>query len=187
LVQVEGDPLVNDPGIISQDTNITVISGNTLRIEVEGTGTDPLYYWWWRNGSFITPVPVIGLSAIQTTYAVLSDGGDYYATVSNLFGTVSSSQITVDLYFVPYFFEQPISKTVTTGSNTSLTARATGNPTPTLQWQRDIGFGFTNLLGQSDPILILTNNTVTGYQYRCVATNTAGVGTSDIATITVTP
>lgn len=185
LVQVEGSPLINDPGILTQDTDITVISGNSLTIEVEGTGTDPLYYWWWRNGSFITPTPVIGLSSIQTSYAVLSDSGEYYCTVSNLFGTVTSEQISVDLYFVPYFYEQPISKTVTSGSNTSLTALATGNPTPTLQWQRDQGFGFINIPSASDPILILTNNTVTGYQYRCVATNAAGAGTSDIATITV--
>jgi hypothetical protein len=131
---------------------------------------------------------VVGLSAIESTFASLSDEGSYYAIVSNLFGSVSSSLITVEIYYLPYFTTQPISKTVTTGANTSLTAVAAGNPVPTYQWQRDAGFGFLNLPApSSDSILILNNNTTTAYQYRCVATNAAGSTNSSIATITVTP
>ena len=185
---VDGDPLVNDPGITGQTTSIQVISGNTFSLEVQGYGTDPLYYWWQRNGTFTTPTPVIGLSAIGSTFASLSDGGSYYAIVSNLFGSVSSSLITLEIYYLPYFITQPISKTVTTGANTSLTAVAAGYPTPTYQWQKDEGFGFLNLPApSSDSILILNNNVTTGWQYRCVATNAAGSTDSGIATITVTP
>ena len=93
----------------------------------------------------------------------------------------------MEIYYLPYFTTQPISKTVTTGANTSLTAVAAGYPAPTYQWQKDEGFGFLNIPGQSNSILILNNNTTTGWQYKCVATNAAGSTDSSIATITVTP
>jgi len=188
LIQVEGAPLVNDPGIVMQSSDVTVISGDAFKLEVEGYGTDPLYYWWYRNGKFTTKYPVIGLSALESNFASVSDNGIYYTVVSNVYGSLTSSPMTITVYYLPYFTQQPQSATVKTGSTYALTAVATGNPFPTLLWQRDVGFGFTNITpSQTNNVLLITNNTVTGYQYRCAATNTAGTTYSNAATITVTP
>src|SRR5439155_253342 len=40
---------------------------------------------------------------------------------------------------------QPTNQSITYGQNAAFTAAASGNPTPTVQWQVDTGSGFTNI------------------------------------------
>jgi len=80
----------------------------------------------------------------------------------------------------PNFITQPISQTVYSGDDVTLTAVATGSPAPTYQWRQ----GGENLSGETSSVLALDNLT-TGGVFDCVATNSEGTATSDEAVVTV--
>jgi hypothetical protein len=90
----------------------------------------------------------------------------------------------------------PTSQTTTAGQNATFTAVAVGTPAPSLQWQlsTDQGNDWSNLTdvtgsisGSTTDTLTLSNTTfsMTGYQYRLVATNTGNIDTSAAVTLTV--
>lgn len=90
----------------------------------------------------------------------------------------------------PEFTEQPVSVSVRTGRTASFRAGATGAPVPGLQWQRRLRgeLEFTDLSGAVAPELVTPPLTLAedGAEFRCVASNAAGVAVSAVATVTVT-
>ena len=89
----------------------------------------------------------------------------------------------------PQFSVQPADATVFEGQATAFTVAVTGTPAPLLQWQvRAAGaLEFADLPGATTatlttPALALAD---TGAQFRCVASNAAGVVFSATATVTV--
>jgi len=85
----------------------------------------------------------------------------------------------------------PQSQSVAAGANATFAVAASANPAPTFQWQlsTDGGGTWTNLTGAS-PYAGVTTGTLTltaaavdmtGYQYRCVATNPTGTAVSNAA------
>src|SRR6266568_6049249 len=85
---------------------------------------------------------------------------------------------------------QPTNQSITYGQNAAFTAAASGNPTPTVQWQVDTGSGFTNISGATSTTLTLTTPPVSasGNKYRAVFTNTCSgtqTATTSAATLTV--
>ena len=117
--------------------------------------------------------------------------------------TVGASNFTLYAKWVvssqaPIVTEDPEDQSITYGNNASFTASASGNPTPTVQWQlsMDGGNSFSNISdggvysGASTMNLIVTNPSVSysGYQYRAVFTNGVGQDAiSGVATLRVTP
>jgi hypothetical protein len=83
----------------------------------------------------------------------------------------------------------PRSQTVTAGQSVTLTAAASGSPTPAVQWQvsTDGGNTFSNLAGATGTTLTLsaTTGSQNGYVYRAVFTNSVGSATTANATLTV--
>lgn len=95
----------------------------------------------------------------------------------------------------PQWQTQPQSKQVVTGQSASFTVQASGTPAPAYQWQISTDAGVTwgnlseggNFAGTTNGTLkiVATNVGMTGNQFRCVATNSAGSTTSNTATLTV--
>jgi hypothetical protein len=95
----------------------------------------------------------------------------------------------------PSFGIQPQSVSVTPGNNANFSASVTGSPAPSLQWQRwPSGGGTWSNLSNGGSYSGVTTTTLTvsgtttgmsGDQFQCVATNSAGSATSDPATLTV--
>lgn len=88
----------------------------------------------------------------------------------------------------------PVSQTVVTpGTTATFAAAATGSPAPTVQWQvstTGTAGPFASIVDNATATtgtLTLTNVTPeqNGYAYRAVFTNTAGSGTTTVATLTV--
>ncbi|HEY4712473.1 MAG TPA: hypothetical protein VIH69_07385, partial [Dehalococcoidia bacterium] len=94
----------------------------------------------------------------------------------------------------PSVLTHPANQSITYGQSASFTSTASGDPTPTVQWQVDTGGGFSNITdggvygGATTTTLNLTQPPVSysGNQYRAVFTNALGTATSNIATLTVT-
>ena len=106
-------------------------------------------------------------------------------------GDALTSSVALSVEFAPTITTQPADSTINDGATATFTAAATGNPTPTVQWQvSSDGTNWSNVStgsgGNSDSYttaaLTSTNH---GYQYRALYSNsvTANVATS-AATVT---
>jgi hypothetical protein len=90
----------------------------------------------------------------------------------------------------PVVTASPPDQTVTAGSGVSLSAAASGVPTPAVQWQVSTNGGttFTNVAGAKSRTLAFTAASgQNGSRYRAVFTNAAGTATTAAATVHVCP
>ena len=88
----------------------------------------------------------------------------------------------------PTITTQPADMTVTEGQTASFTVTATGE-NPTYQWAQstDQGKNWTEISGAtgSTYTTVATTTSMSGYQYHCVVSNSAGSVTSNAVTLTV--
>ncbi len=80
------------PRILVQPQSQTVVAGTLSEVGVTAVGNSPLYYYWWKDGLYLSNVvaPSILWSSITT-----NDAGVYLVQVSNVLGIVSSELATV--------------------------------------------------------------------------------------------
>jgi uncharacterized repeat protein (TIGR03803 family) len=114
----------------------------------------------------------------------------------DLFGTTSSGgpagggtvyELTSALSS-PSVVTQPASQNTSPGQTVAFTAAATGNPTPTVQWQlsTDGGATFADIAGAtSTTYSFIVAAGESGYEYRAVFINTQGSATTLAATLTL--
>jgi len=86
--------------------------------------------------------------------------------------------------FPPFILTQPTNQTATAGDHVTFAVQATGNPTPSYQWQ----FNGADLNGETNSTLVLFGvSTNQAGDYRVVITNSVGTTNSAIANLTVLP
>ena len=165
-----------------QSQTVTVGANVTLTVAVSGSPTPTLQ---WKKGSATLSGQTgtsLTLNNVQTT-----DAGSYTAVATNSAGTATSNAATLTVNqpaTAPSFTTQPQSQTAAAGGSVTFTVAVSGNPAPTLQWQK----GSTALSGQTGTSLTLSNvQTADAGSYSAVATNSAGTATSSSATLTVNP
>ncbi len=126
--------VVGPPAITNQPSNLTVGVGQPATFEVTATGTGPLTYQWYRNGTVISGAT----SANYTiTSAQESNEGTYYVRVTNPGGTTQSNSVTLTVRPNPTITDQPDPVTVNAGGTAGFTVAATGEGTLTYQWYKD--------------------------------------------------
>ena len=131
-----GNPLA--PSITMPPQSQTVTEGQNVTFSVTATGTAPLSYQWYKDGSIISGATSssYSISNVQTTNA-----GTYTVTVSN--GTLpnaksSGAVLTVNAVSVaPSITTPPQSKTVTVGQSVTFSVTATGTAPLSYQWYKD--------------------------------------------------
>jgi hypothetical protein len=99
------------PAIATQPESLTVTNGDTATFAVTATGSPPLYYQWQEDGAGLTNGANIAgsTSATLTLSAVgANDTGSYDVIVTNSYGSVTSSVVTLNVVF--YF--QNVAQTV---------------------------------------------------------------------------
>jgi subtilisin family serine protease len=138
------------PGFVHQPLGRMVATGGTLQLTCEASGSPPLSYQWFKDGQAIP-----GAISAQLTIggAQLSDAGQYFATVSNAAGSVTSQTAVVQVLDPPTITTAPIGQTVAQGSQTRLTVVAKGSPPLTYQWR----FNGAALAGATNSTLVLDN------------------------------
>jgi Immunoglobulin I-set domain len=88
----------------------------------------------------------------------------------------------------PVVTGQPLSQTVTAGTEVQLTVTARGNPAPRVRWQTKAADSksWSSIAGATLATLTLTPTlAVSGSKYRAILKNSAGTATSKAATLTV--
>jgi hypothetical protein len=82
------------PTITVQPVGGTINVGSDYTFNVTATGTEPLGYQWYKNGSVVT-------EETNTTYTIVSaslnDGGNYNVVVSNAGGIIMSNSATLTI------------------------------------------------------------------------------------------
>ncbi len=154
-------------------------------------------------GAFIVKVPIIdGEIPTFTGYTPYGADGDTLQALAG-FGDMRGFDLDVTvestIAFVlapspPVFLQQPSDQTVISGGEARFTTLVGGNPAPALQWQRkakgskswaNLADGPTYVGVKTGTLEVLgTTVTMSGDQFRCVASNSSAV-TSDAATLVV--
>jgi hypothetical protein len=172
------------PIITADPAGATVIAGGTVTFNAAATGTGPLTYHWFFNGVLIYSgaQPSITLTNVQLGYA-----GDYYVTVSNALGTVTSAAAQLQVSPPPpegplAVSLLPTNQIALTGGNLVIAAELSGRGPFTCQWW----FNGKLLRGQTNAMLILSNIQlrVRG-QYQVEVRNSTAMVRSEIAQVAV--
>ncbi len=167
------------PTIITQPQNQTATQGQSATFSVVASGTGPLGYQWYFNGTALSGATssALTLSNVQTNNA-----GSYTVVVSNVAGSVTSAAATLTVYVPPGITSQPLSQTVAAWQKVTFSVVAGGTAPLNYQWS----FNGTALSGATSSALILSNvQTNNAGNYTVVVSNVAGSVTSAVATLTV--
>ncbi|MFA5263491.1 MAG: immunoglobulin domain-containing protein [Opitutaceae bacterium] len=196
------------PAFSAHPANVTATAGQDITFSATASGTPvPTLKWQvltspsgtWTdlsNGGAYMGTTTATLAISSTTTAM--SGYQYRCMATNSTGSALSSLATLTVNpFVaaPVFSAQPASTTVTAGQNTSFSATVSGTPTPTVKWQvqtsstgtwADLSDG-GSCEGATTATLAITAATtsMSGYQFRCVATNSVSSVNSTAATLIV--
>ena len=154
----------------------------TLTAAASGTPA-PTVQWQQSTDNGVTFTNIAG--ATSTTYSFTASttqaGYHYQAVFTNTAGTVKSSAATLSVQAAPVVTNDPASLTALVGDTISLTAAASGFPTPTVQWElsTDNGLTFTNIVGATATTYTFPATAgEDGNEYEAVFTNVAGSATT---------
>jgi len=183
------------PDITVQPTNQTVGLGTAVTLAVTATGTAPLSYQWHLNGTNVLDsgghlTGATG-SALTISGAQLTDSGTYTVIVTNLAGSVTSSNAVLTVTAPPLIVvEPPASQLMTVGSSAAFAAIAVGAAPLHYQWQVN-GTNLSNggrIRGATSATLTITNaqTTDSAPDYQVIVTNIYGAATSSPSLLLVT-
>ena len=182
------------PAITSQPSSATVTAPATATFTVAATGNPAPTYQWMQEAPGASSFTAISgaTNASYTTPAttVANSQTHYECVVTNSVNSVTSSPATLTVNPAgPVFTLQPVSATVTAPATATFTAAATGTPAPTYQWMQEApgASSFTAVSGATSASYTTpaTTSANDGTKYECVATNSSGSTTSNVATLTV--
>ena len=190
--------LAEAPATISiQPVSEAVYPGLSATFTVTAAGNTPLYYNWQRTGTNLadqgnisgSSTPALTISDVST-----ADTNQYDVVVSNSYGVVTSSVVTLSLNLAPEILTQPVSLDVGVGETAQLSAGASASETLHYQWEAGaIGSGVYTNLTDGGNISGSTNSTLTisgagewnQADYVVVITDAAGQVISRVATVGV--
>jgi phage gpG-like protein len=180
---------VNAPPIITaQPVSQSVMAGSNVTFTVAATGTAPLGYRWRFNGTNLADGGrVTGAMGSTLTVAnlVINDAGSYDVVVTNVAGTVISSNAVLTVSAAPVapsITTQPTNQTVLAGTNVTLAVIADGTGTLIYQW---LSNGVALASATNTMLNFVNVQTNATAAYSVVITNSVGSVTSSIVALTV--
>jgi hypothetical protein len=111
------------PTLVAQATDASIRVGSSWAPFVSVTGSDPMSYFWEKDGLPIKSGTTAGLpiNGLQ-----LSDAGSYVAVASNPFGVVRSRPMVLRVGEPPKITRHPAEQAVAIGGSATLSAEVTG-------------------------------------------------------------
>ncbi|MDR3457281.1 MAG: immunoglobulin domain-containing protein [Verrucomicrobiae bacterium] len=179
------------PAIIAQPQGQTAAATGTASFTVTATGTGTLGYFWLKNGAALAngaKYSGVNTSALAISSIATADAGNYSVIVSNLAGTVTSSNATLAVVTSPTISAQPINRSVAAGTGVSFTVTAAGSSPLYFFWQKNGGplTDGGNISGTTTATLNLSNVTTTdAAAYSVIVSNSLGSVVSSNATLAV--
>ena len=179
------------PLVTSNPTGQTVNAGATATFTASAIGSPtPTVQWQVSTNGGTSWANISGATSTSYTTAATiasNEGNQYRAVFINSQGSAATTAATLHVNSAPVITSQPISVTTNANSTATFTAAAIGSPTPTVQWQKNTGSGWTNIQGATSASYTTPTLSAgdTGTQYRAVFTNTFGNATTNAATLTI--
>jgi hypothetical protein len=178
------NPVPVAPNITSQPQSQSAIAGQNVTFSVTATGTAPLSYQWYLNGSVISGATSSSMSIVSVLPA---NAGVYTVTVVNgapQNATSNEAVLTVSpTPGAPNITSQPQSQTVAAGSSVTFSVTATGNAPFSYQWYKN---GTAILGATASSISMLSAQASSAGTYTVTVSNGAlPNATSDGAVLTV--
>lgn len=152
----------NLPVITLQPVNQAVSSGSQVAFAVAATGTGPLNYQWYLNGSLL---PGQTGSVLIIPAAGISNIGSYYVVVANAFGSVQSNTValTIGASTTPVVIvNQPTNQNGQIGGNATFAVVVSGTSPITYQWFFN-GQPISGATGASLVVSNIQNGNIGGY------------------------
>ena len=162
----------------------TVNLGSSVTLTASALGTSAVSYRWFFNDAL---VPGATSNTLTFNSVQKANKGSYTLEAMNSSGTVLSSPVYLDVLAEPEILTHPITTTLSSGGNVTLSVTAKGRPTLSYAWTRD-GVTLVNASGKISGATTATL-TLTGVTqdragaYRAVVTNSLGSTLSNIADI----
>ena len=135
---------VEIPPVISQQpVNETANIGSNATFSVTATGTGPVSYQWQFNGVSLPQGNYSGAAAPTLTIigTTAANGGNYDVVITNDYGSVTSTVVTLTIAYPPAITLQPASQVLTNSGTVTFNVGASGTGPFTYQWK----FNGTNL------------------------------------------
>ncbi|KAJ7345580.1 hypothetical protein JRQ81_001530 [Phrynocephalus forsythii] len=168
-------------------SNVTVMEGSPVTLEVEVTGFPEPTLTWYKKGQKLTGNGCLELSHKDTKHTLFiqkvcdTDAGLYVVRAKNSIGTVSSSAVlhVKVLGKQPHFIKKFGHAALQEGEDLSLHCTIYGRPRPHVTWTKDgikVAGKEISMEKLGDTYYLLKRNTVladTG-KYMCLATNEVG-------------
>jgi uncharacterized repeat protein (TIGR01451 family) len=167
------------PTISVQPSNQTVIAGASALFQVTASGTAPLNYQWWFNGT--NAVGTNGnLLAVDQAQANLA--GNYSVLVTNAAGAVTSAVAQLIVLIPPTILTQPSNQVSLAGGTVSFYADAAGSGPLSYQWN----FNGAPLAGATTNALLLAGVQLNqAGNYALLVSNAAGTNLSTTAVLKI--
>jgi hypothetical protein len=169
------------PTITTQPLTQTVAAGQPATLFVAATGTHPMTYQWYLDGSAIGGAT----SSVYTTPSLVGqdNGAVYSVSVTNAAGTTTSIAAVMTVNVPPTISMQPVSATVTAGQTEIFAVTAAGTGPLSYQWFKNgspIGSAASNVY--TTPATAGSDNNAV---FTVTVSNVAGSVTSAGARLTV--
>ncbi len=155
------------PTVTVTPQNLNVFAGSNGVFTANAYGFPPLNYQWQNGSGAITGATN---ATLQITNAQLTNAGNYSVVVSNLFGSATSSVVTLTVTVTSQYAASPTNGPVPLAVQFSGPGTDSGGNSIT-QWNWNFGDGITSTL--QNPIHVYT--TVSNFSPALVVTNTPGL------------
>jgi hypothetical protein len=183
------------PMIVTDPSDQMVPTGQLVTFTSSASGVPaPTVQWQSSSDGGASYANISGAKSASYSFttAAAADGEQFRAVFTNTQGSATSATATLTLLApltAPTISTDPSDQTEPSGNAVTFTVAATGNPTPTIQWQSSAdGTTFTDIAGATSATLSFTaTSDQDGALYRAVLTNSQGSATSAAAMLTVTP
>ena len=183
--------VLQGPSISTQPQPQTACSGVSVSFTAAATGSPtPTVQWQVSTNGGATFANLTGATSTTLTFtsAASQNNNQYRAVFTNTAGSTNTNAALLTVNTAASITLNPLSQPVTSGQTATFTAGASGQPTPTVQWQVSTNGGatFSNITGATSTTLSFTTSAgQNGNQYRAVFTNTCGGATTTAATLTL--
>lgn len=180
----------NAPTITDQPDDITANSGDSATFTVAASSAPAATVRWQVSTDGVTFTDIAGEVSNTLTLSLVTfadSGNQYRAIFTNVVGPTTTNAATLTVNAIaPVLTSNPTSQTVVAGDSVTFSVEATGDPSPSVQWQVSTDGAFTDVAGATNRDYTLTTAAGDdGNVYRAAFTNPGGTATSRVALLTV--
>lgn len=173
------------PAITTQPQSQYGALDSTVTLQVAVSGTAPFTYQWFKNGNPLADggnISGANSAALVISSLTTIDLDIYSVSITNDYGSVTSSNASVSVNIAPMITAQPQSQNAARSNTVVLSVGVTGSNPLKFQWRKN----GVKITGATLPTLTFTNATTNNSgSYSVVITNIYGQTTSEVATLKV--